>query len=197
MTKKNCINLDDIDHNLGCEGGNVSGIVPELIFGYHEDIAVFPDEPKPTIAGDVITPLTLEEAGALVGDVVMKSGTRAFKIKFTEDVGKLNINPVGEVDGGHFEFTLDIVKAKIAKKVLGFMNAAIKRKMFFIPQDENGQYYLMGNKRRGCTYVTGSDGATTGANSGERNQVSMQFKFRTGNACVYEGDTEDILKEVP
>ena len=194
---KNCINLDDIAHDLGCDGGNMSGIVPRLTYGYYEDVAVWPDEPKPAIAGGTVTPLSLEEAGALIGDVVMKSGTRAWEIEFTEDVGKLAIQPVGEVDGGHFEYTLDIVKAKIQKKVLGFMNAAISRKMFFIVQDENGNHYLMGNKKRGCTFVTGGDGATTGANSGERNQASMQFKFRSQKALVYEGDTEDLLKITP
>ena len=193
----NCISLDSIDHNLGCNGGNMSGIVPRLKYGYWADVATWPDEPMPTVAGGVITPLSLEEAGVLTGDVVMKSGTRAFELEFTEDVGKLSINPVGGIDGGHVEYVLDIVKAKIAKKIFGFMNAALSRKMFFIVQDENGLDYLMGNKRRGCTYITEGEGATTGANSGERNETKMQFKFRAQRALIYEGDTEDILKTAP
>jgi len=187
--EKNCINLEDIDHNLGCSG-NVSGIVPKLIYGYHSDVAVWPEEPMP--ANDS-TPLSLEESATLEGDVVMKDGTRAFEIEFTEDTGSLTINPVGEIDGGQIESTLTLIKAKLAKKILGFMNAALGRKMFFIVEDENGQRYLMGNKRRGCTYVTGGDGATTGTTSSDRNQASLQFKFRNGRAFVYEGDTEDIL----
>lgn len=188
MSKK-CINLEDINHDLGCSG-NVSGIVPKLIFGYHSDVDVWPDEPLP--ANDS-TPMALEESAALVGDVVMKNGTRAFEMDFTEDTGSLTINPVGEIDGGQMEYTLTLIKAKINRKILGFMNAALSKKMFFIPQDENGIHYLMGNKRRGCTFVTGGDGATTGTTASDRNQASLQFKFRTGRAFVYEGDTEDIL----
>jgi hypothetical protein len=193
----NCINLEDIDHNLGCDGGNVSGIAPTVIFGYHKDVEEWPEEPVPAVSGQGITPLTLEEAGALTGDLVMKPGTRAFEFEFTEDAGQFSVAPVGEIDGGHFEMTLDIVKAKISKKILGLMNAAIGRKLFFIVQDENGLYYLMGNRKRGCTFVTGGDGAKTGTTASDRNQVTLQFKFRSGRALVYEGDTEDMLTPVP
>lgn len=192
-----CIKLEDIDHNLGCDGGNVSGIVPEVIFGYYEDVATFPDEPAPTTAGGTTTPLTLEEAGALDGDVVMKASTNAFKFAFTEDVGNFTITTDGETDGMSVIMTLTIVKAKISKKVLGFINAAINRKMFFIVQDENGVYYLMGGKRRGCTFVSGGDGATTGTTSSDRNQATLQFTYRSGKALVYEGDTETLLTPAP
>jgi hypothetical protein len=138
--------------------------------------------------------MSLEESAALVGDVVMKDGTRAFEVEFTEDTGSLTINPVGEIDGGHMEYTLTLIKAKLNKKILGFMNAALGRKMFFIVQDENAIHYLMGNKHRGCTYITGGDGATTGTTSSDRNQASLQFKFRAGRAFVYEGDVEDLLE---
>lgn len=194
MSEK-CITLEDIDHSLGCSGGNAAGIVPKVIYGYHEDVAVWPDEPTPTVAGGVTTPVALEASAALIGDVVMKDGTRAFEFEFTEDVGKFSLNAVGETDGVSFESTLDIIKAKISKKVFGFMNAAAGRKLFFIVTDENGLNYLMGSKRRGCTFVTGSDNATTGAAATERNQTTLQFKFRSAKALVYEGDTEEILLE--
>jgi hypothetical protein len=187
----NCISLEDIDNNLGCNG-NMAGIVQNVIYGYHSDVLTWPTEPMPT--GTV--PLTLDLSASLNGSVIMKPGTRAFSLEFTEDTGSLTINPVGEIDGGHMEYTLTLVKARLAKKVLGFMNAAIGRKMFFIVQDENGVCYLMGNKRRGCTFVTGSDGGTTGTTSSDRNQASLQFKFRTGRAFVYEGDTENLLQVV-
>lgn len=197
MADEKCINLEDIDHNLGCDGGNVAGIAPEVIFGYYEDVATWPDEPVPTTAGGVTTPLTLEAAGTLDGDVVMKAGTSAFKFAFTEDVGNFTITTDGETDGMSVIMTLTIVKAKISKKVLGFINAAINRKMFFVVQDENGVYYLMGGKRRGCTFVAGGDGATTGTTSSDRNQTTLQFTYRSGKALVYEGDTETLLTPAP
>lgn len=197
MAEVKCINLNDIDHQLSCEGGNMPGIVPEIIYGYHEDVSVWPTEPVPTVVGEITTPVELDAAGALVGDLVMKEGTRAFTFKFTEDAGNFSIVPAGEIDGAHFIYNLNIVKARISQTILGFMNAASTRKMFFIVPDENGEYYLMGNKRRGATYVTGGDGAQTGTSASDRNQTTMQFQFRSGKALVYNGKTEELLTLVP
>jgi hypothetical protein len=91
----NCINLEDIDHSLGCSG-NVSGIATKVIYGYHSDVALRREEPLP--GGN--TPMSLEEAATLTGDVVMKDNTRAFTPEFTEDTGSPTINPAGETDSG-------------------------------------------------------------------------------------------------
>lgn len=191
MSETKRISLETIDHNL--DGGNMSGIVPKLIYGYKEDVDVWPAEPAPTVGqGGAVTPMTMAAAGALVGDVVMKTGTKAFELDFTEDVGNLKIATVGETDGHHVEYDLSITKAKIASKIFGFMNAAIDRKMFFIVEDENGIRYLLGNSRRGAQLVPG-ESATTGTTGSDRNQVALQFKFRDRKAYTYEGDTEDIL----
>lgn len=198
MTEQDkCVSLDDIAHNLGCTGGNSPGIAPSVIYGYYDDVDAWPSGPAPTEAGGVFTPASLEAYGALKGDVVMKPGTRAFKFDFTEDAGNFSMVPGGEIDGMSVDYNLNIVKAKIVKKILGLMNAAMGRKMFFIVQDENGNYYLMGSKRRGCSFVGGGDGANTGTKSGDRNQTTLQFSYRAGMALVYEGDTEDLLTLVP
>lgn len=183
------ITLENMDHVL--DGGNMAGIRPRLIYGYHEDIAVHPTEPDGSV-----TPLSLEDAGELSGDVVMKPGTKAFYFDFTEDVGNHQMAIVGDVDGLHTEHTLNIIKAKIKNKILGFIAAAMDRKMFFIVEDENENTYLMCNKKRGASMVA-SDGTTTGTGSGDRNQTSLQFKFRTRKPLIYTGDTEDLLTEVP
>lgn len=193
MSEK-CITLADIDHSIGCDG-NMPGIVPQLIYGFHQDVASFPDVPQPVrdISGVVTSPLTLDDAGALVGDLVMKPQTRAYTLDFTEDVGNFRIVPVGENDGIHFNYELSIIKAKIIKKILGFMNASANSKMFFIVKDENGLYYLMGDKDRGAKLPSGGDGANTGTGSGDRNQVSLSYTYRCKKALVYEGDVENIL----
>lgn len=76
---------------------------------------------------------------------------------------------------------LNIISAKMRKKIFGFENATKGRKMFFIVTDNNGTNYLMG------------DGATTGASSTARNQNTLHYTFTAPRKCVYEGDTEDIL----
>ena len=75
MANEKCIDLDDLDRNMGCDGYGGGGIIERVIYGYWNDVAVWPDEPVPA---SPTTPLTLEEAGGLEGDVVMKPGTRAF-----------------------------------------------------------------------------------------------------------------------
>lgn len=190
MVRDNCFDLEDIDHNLGCEG-NSPGIIQRVIYGYCDDVLTWPKYPSAKELDGAITPLTLEEAGALVGDVIMKDKKRSFFFDFTSDTGNLKIAPGGQVDGTSFTYTLTLIKAKISKKVLGFMNASSAKKMFMVVQDENGVWYLLGNARRGVTL--GGDGADTGTGGDDRNQVSVTFTFRDGRALVYEGDTEDLL----
>ncbi len=73
------------------------------------------------------------------------------------------------------------------------MNAVKGRKMFFIVQDNNGEWYLMGDKWHGAKLAPDSDGAATGASCTERNQTTLRFQYNTPRAFVYEGDTENIL----
>lgn len=190
----NCLSLADIDNNLGCNG-NAPGIVQSVIFGYCEDVATWPTKPVAVDAGGETTPLTLEQAGVLVGDIVMKEGKRAFTFDFTEETGSLAVAPGGQADSTNFTYTLTLVKAQINKKIFGFMNAALSKKVFMIVKDENGVWYLLGNDRRGVTM--GGEGSTTGTTGEDRNHTTLTFTYRSGMALVYEGDTEDILTETP
>ena len=47
---KLCIALDDINEAMDCENqDNMGGIIPSVIFGYHADVATWPDYPKKNI----------------------------------------------------------------------------------------------------------------------------------------------------
>lgn len=187
--KKKCFELADIDPALECDAqDNMGGIVESVIFGYHDEVATWPDSPTPKEAA-----LTLEQAGALEGDVVMANGCKAYKLNFTDNTGSFSIKMQGETGGESFLMELSLVSARIRKKVLGFMNAAKGRKLFFIVQDNNDVTYLMGDKRRGALLASDSDGATTGSSPTERNQVSLKFQFTTPRALAYEGDCKNIL----
>ena len=191
MSTLNCIDLANIDSQLSCaEQDNMGGLVPQLIFGYHDDVSAWPDWPAP--AANATAGLTLEAAGAISGDLTMATGARAYKMDFTEEQGSFSIAPQGEPGAISFLYTLNIINRRIRKKLLGFMNAAKNRKMFFIVQDANGVWYLMGDKARGARLSSG-DGATTGTASTDSNQVSLTFTYTSPRALVYEGDTDDIL----
>ena len=132
----NCISLSTIDSQLSCqEQDNMGGLVPQLIFGYHDDVASWPDWPAP--AANPVTPLTLDAAGAITGDLVMGTGVCAYKMDFTEEQGSFSIAPQGDPGAISFLYTLNIINRRIRKKLLGFMNAAKNRKMFFLVQDAN------------------------------------------------------------
>ena len=183
-----CIALDDINEVLDCDNmDNMGGIVPTIIFGYHEDVDVWPEFPKKTES-----PLTLDEAGALIGDITMKQGTRAFKLEITDELAEFKITDQGETGGESFLYDLTIVIAKMRKKLFGLDNATKGRKIFILVQDNNGVWYLMGDSRRGARRVSG-DGATTGASSTARNQQTLHYNYTCPRKFVYEGDVETLL----
>lgn len=109
---KECIALDDINEAMDCKNpDNMGGIVPQIIFGYHADVATWPDYPAKTEAA-----LTLEEAGTLKGDVVMKQGCKAYKMDFTDDVSEFKITDQGESGGESFLYDLNIIRPRCAKR---------------------------------------------------------------------------------
>lgn len=186
---KKCYELADIDPALECDAqDNMGGVVESVIFGYHNEVATWPDFP---VVKE--TAMTLDEAGALSGDVVMANGSKAYKFAFTDNTGSFTIKPQGETGGESFLMELTMVSARIRKKILGFMNATKGRKLFFIVEDNNGVKYLMGDRRRGAILASDSDGASTGTGATERNQISLKFQYNAPRALAYEGDCENIL----
>lgn len=185
----NCVNLANIDASVSCaEAANMGGLVPRLIFGYWDDVATWPDLPDQAVAGGV----AMEAAGAITGDLVMATGKTAFQLYFNEDVGSFSIAPQGDKGNISFLYTVTFINKRIRKKILGFLNAAKNRKMFFIVQDANGTWYLMGDQYRGAMLGAG-DGAVTGTAATDANQVTSVFTYVSPGAYAYEGDTEDIL----
>ncbi len=185
----NCISLSNIDEALSCqEQDNMGGIVPKLIFGYWDDVDVWPDWPAPESGSS----LNLSDAGVITADLVMKLTKCAYVIEFSQDTGSFSIAPQGEQGAISFLYTLTFINKRIRKLILGFLNAAKNRKMFFIVQDNNGVWYLMGDARR-AALLQPSDGAVTGTAATDINQVTIQFNYVCPRALSYEGDVENLL----
>lgn len=185
----NCINLADIDQAVNCADlDNVAGIAQEIIYGYYEDVATWPQLPAPEAEG-----MSLEEAGKWKGDLVMKTGTRAYKLVMTDDSGELTFTDQGETGGESVLMELSIHRAKISVVIFGFENATRGRRMFFLVKDRNGQYYLMGDKNVAAKRVA-ADATTTGKASTDLNKVPLKFSYVCPRKLIYEGDVENILK---
>ena len=185
-----CINLSDIDAIASCrEASNMGGIVPKLIFGYWEDVDIWPSIPD-IDAGT--SGVGMEAAGALSGNVEMKTNILANYLEFNDEVGSFRIAPQGDKGNISFLYTLTFINKRVRKIILGFLNAAKNRKMFFLVQDNNGTWYLMGDKYRGAM-LSASDGAVTGTAMTDSNQVTSVFTYVSNGAYTYEGNTDTLV----
>jgi len=188
---KNCIELADIDQAVSCvDLDNLAGLVQELVYGYYEDVASWPDLPAPAAEDGT---MSLDEAGAWNGDLVMKAGCRAYKFTFTDEEGSLSITDQGETGGESCLYELAVVRSKMTQTIFGFENATRGRRMFFIVTDKNGNKYLLGDKLTAARRVA-ADATTTGTKSADRNQVPLKFTYVCPRKLMYTGDTENILK---
>lgn len=183
------IQLADIDEaQLGADTDNVGGIVHKFIYGYWDEVATWPDKPS----SDDKDSLTLEEAGFLEGDVVMKAGKRAYEFAFTDDSGEVSITDQGELGGESCRYELTVGRAKMTPTVMGFENAVRGRRMFFIAKDRNGYCYLLGDKLVPARKITG-DASTTGKAASELNQTPLKFAYDAPRKLMYKGDTTALL----
>lgn len=172
----------DIGKNL-TNGENMGGLAQNCIFGLWSDVSAWPTAP--------VAPLTVEANGEWVGDVVMAAGKRAFTFYSTDDTSELKINPVGEQDGMSFEMELTIFNPGLKKKLLGFISAAKNENLFFIVQDSEGQYVLLGDAKR-AVHMTGGD-VGTGKASSDRKGANLIFKFKTNTPRIYVGDVTTLI----
>ena len=172
------IEFTSIDKNLP-SGENMGGIIPKVYFGYHADVAAFPTKPA--------TPLTLETASVLTGDLVMKAGKKLFEMYLTDDSGEFKIETVGELDGKSFVSHLTLFHPGMQKKIIGFMNAVKNASMVFVVLDSEGQMYLMGDKLRPAVFAGSPDGFGTGKETAARKGASMEFTYKTPSVFVYTG----------
>lgn len=192
MSKK-CIELADIDELVSCEDiDNLAGIVQSVIYFYWEDVATWPDLPKP--AEDAAMPF--EKAGAWDGDVAMKAGCRAYKLVFTEDSGELTITDQGETGGESCRYELTITRSKMSKVIFGFENATRGRRLGMIVTDKNGNNYLLGDKLNAAHKVA-ADASTTGKTGTELNKTPMKFAYDCPRKLMYTGDMTRLLTLVP
>jgi len=177
------VDFVDILKNLP-NGENMGGLAQTVIFGLWDDVSVWPTAP--------VAPDDVEEYAEWVGDVVMKAGKRAFTFYSTDDTSELQVNLVGETDGLSFEMRLNVFNPGLKKKLLGFIAAAKNENLFLIAQDNEGQYYLLGDSKRAAKMVAG-EGIGTGKATADRKGANLSFVFKTNTPRVYVGDVTALI----
>jgi hypothetical protein len=178
------VDFVNIDKNL-TNGENMGGLTQTVIFGLWDDVAAWPTAP--------VAPADVEANAAWVGDVVMKAGKKAFTFYSTDDTAEMQVNLVGETDGLSFEQKLMVFNPGLKKKLLGFIAAAKNENLFLIAQDNEGQYYLLGDSKRAAKMAPG-DGIGTGKATADRKGANLTFVFKTNTPRVYTGDVSGLLE---
>ena len=187
----NCYSLANIDEAISCaELDNLAGVIQEIIYGYWDDVEVFPDLPAPVNQDGT---MSFEVAGQWNADIIMKDGKCAYKLVGTEGSAVLTITDQGEEGGLSVRYQLDIDRAKMNAVVFGFENATRGRRLFLIVTDKNGVSYLMGDKNNAARRVP-ADASTTGQRAdSDVNKVSLRFQYDCPRKLVYTGDKTAIL----
>lgn len=178
------MDLVNIDKNLP-NGENMGGLAQTVIFGLWDDVATWPTAP--------VAPEDVEDYAEWVGDVVMKAGKKAFTFYSTDDTSELQFNQVGETDGISFEVKLTVFNPGLKKKLLGFIAAVKNENLFLIAQDNESQYYLLGDSLRAAKMVPG-EGIGTGKATADRKGANLSFVFKTNVPRVYTGDVSGLLE---
>ncbi len=172
------IEFTDINKNL-TNGQNMGGIAQKVYYGWWDDVQTWPTKPA--------APTTVEENATLTGDLVMKTGKRLFELYLTDDTGEFEIETVGELDGKSFVTHLRLFHPGLKKKILGFMSAIKNENLVIIVQDNDDQYYLMGDAVRPAIFTSAPDSAGTSRETAGRRGMSMEFVYKTANIHVYSG----------
>lgn len=172
------IEFTDILKDL-TNGANMGGIAQTVYYGYWADVATWPTKPS--------NPTTLVANAALTGDLVMDSGKRLFTMYLTDDTGEFEVETVGEMDCKSFVLHLRLFHPGLKAKILGFISAAKNENLVFIVQDNDDQYYLMGDSVRPAVFNGSPESSGTGGATAERRGVSMEFTFKTANVHIYSG----------
>jgi len=172
------IEFTDIDKNL-TNGQNMGGIAQKVYYGWWDDVLTWPTKPS--------NPADVEANATLTGDLVMKAGKRLFELYLTDDTGEFEIETVGELDGKSFVTHLRLFHPGLKKKILGFMSAIKNENLVFIVQDNDDQYYLMGDAVRPAIFNGSPDSAGTSRETAGRRGMSMEFIYKTANIHVYGG----------
>jgi hypothetical protein len=92
-----------------------------------------------------------------------------------------------------FEVTLSVFNPGLKKKLLGFIAAIKNENIFLIAQDNEGQYYLLGDSIRAAHMVPG-EGIGTGKATADRKGANLKFVFKTNVPRVYVGDVSGLLE---
>jgi len=169
------VNINNILAPSTC-ANNISG-VQRLLYIPRKDIesinALTAAEPSTYGERIIIGSPALEQQA-----ITVKSGTEFGEIFCAEELGELVYTPQGQKGSRSFKAELEIFHPGFKKTILGYLASALNTEFVFIVQLVNGEWHLLGNKRRGAT-LTDSTRATSGKEYTSANGAECHFECST------------------
>lgn len=171
----------DIEKNLK-DNENMGGLT-NVIFCKHSDVETWPTR--------AVAPADATADAAWVGDLVLKSTKKGYRMYVTEDTCGIDDSMVGELDAQSYEATLSLFTPGMRADKLGLLNNVKNEDLVFLVKNEEGEWYMLGDENHPCklSSATGSTGKATT----DRKGVSLEFKYKNNGLRMYVGDTTSIL----
>jgi hypothetical protein len=171
------MDFTNITKNLP-DGENMGGIAQTFFLARWADVLTWPTK--------AVAPATFGELGALVGNIVMKTGKKFTTVYITDDTGEFKIEVVGERDGKSYISRLTGFMPGLNAEGLGFLNLVKNESLVLVAVDSQGRYFILGDALRAATFETMGEGGT-GKETAARAGLGFEFSFKTNNVFVYPG----------
>ena len=169
------MNFEALDFEEGMN--NMGGLRTIGYYGFIAEVADFPELPA--------SPATLSDAAVITTDIVMKPGKTMYSIYGTAETGGMDGETQGERDSRSTKRTLKWFFPTTSKKSLGFELKTLNRRTFWIVQEHDGKYRLMGSPSFPAE-VSSND--STGTAVTDRKGVTYTITDNGFGPCpIYEG----------
>lgn len=167
------LNIEDIEQPDSCEV-NISGVV-RLLFIPRKHVARINALPA-SVPMDYADVVTLGSPAMTQHAVDVKNLCVFASIFCAEDLGELRFSPVGSDKTRLVKTELDVFHPGFKKKILGFMGGFVNCEFVLLVQLVNGDWYLVGNERRGAKF-SDETMATSGKAVTDPNGAYLHFEF--------------------
>lgn len=170
------MNFDALDFTNGSK--NIPGLKPVGYYGFTDEATTIPELPA--------SPATMNVAGIITANIVMKTGKTMYPMYGTLEKLNLKGEAVGERDSRVKNRTLTWKYPDTNEESIGFDIGTNNRNMFFVVTDMNGRKRMMGNKSIPAEIKASDDSGTT--RDSEKGYTFEISDFGIGAAPIYQGE---------
>lgn len=170
------MNYEALDFTTGSK--NIPGLKPVGYYGFTKEATTIPELPD--------SPTDMSAAGVITTNIVMAAGKTMYPMYGTLEKLNLRGEAQGERDSKSKVRTLTWKYPDVNADAIGFDIATNNENMFFIVEDHQGRFRMLGNKSIPAQVSAADDTGT--ASSDDKGYTYEISDFGIGAAPIYEGD---------